>query len=346
MDTAPRPHTTPARALARRRVLALPLTALALAGCGGGVTAPAAKSGASDADGTRTITACSTPLTVTRTPQRAVGLHPAQTELLLRLGLHDRMVGQAQATVQQLPEDVRGQAADIPVLGADAPPQREDLLAAQPDFVYAPTGFEFSAEQGFATQEQLTSAGALVYIAAGGCEDRRMTGTVEDLFSDLEALGTIFEVEDAAKKLAETQRSALKAVETAIAGAAKPKTAQVYLDGTQLSAIGVGIEHDIMVKAGADPIYTPKDPMFSSFFAQEISAESFAATGAEAIVSGVVDDAHAAQVRQYLTTTFPDLPAVRHGRIITVLSTSLMPGTLGNVAAVTEIARGLHPGAL
>ena len=50
------------------------------------------------------------------------------------------------------------------------------------------------------------------------------------------------------------------------------------------------------------------------------------------------DPAHEAAVRSYLAATFPDMPAVRDGRLIAVPSTDLFPGTLGNVSAVRLIA--------
>jgi len=318
------------------------LGALALTACGSAVAPPGAATPTGDA---LVIENCGAPVTITHVPTAAVGLHPSQTELLLRLGLADHLVGQAQATVQELPADIAPLAADVPVIGGEAPPSREDLLAVHPDFVYAPTTYEFTAEQGFASIEQLSEAGVAAYTATGGCFSRRMDGTVDDLFVDLNNLGEIFDVQDEAAALIAGAKAQLSAVDTAIQGRTKPRVAQIYVDGTTLSAIGAGVEYDILRHAGADTIYTPDDPQFADFFAAEITPESLAAQAPDALVFAVTDPAHEQAARAYLTATFPDMPAVRNDRLIAVSSSDMFPGTLGNVSVVRQIAEALYPDA-
>lgn len=313
---------------------------LTLTGCGTAVTSPADGEDLADAV---TVQNCERQVTVERTPEAVVGMHPAQTELLLRLGLDERLAGQAQATSQALPDDVAPLAADIPVIGDAMPPSREDLLSTEPDFVYSPTTYEFTAEQGFASIEQLEQAGAAVYVAAGGCKDRRMSGEVTDLFIDLENLGTIFGVEDAAAELIEQSRAELEEVAAAVADVDRLRVAQVYVDGTTLQGIGAGIEYDILRSAGAENIFTPEQPAFADFFAATISPESLAAEEPDALVFSVYDEAHEIATRQFLTNTFPDMPAVREGRLIAVSSADVFPGTLGNISIVRQIAEELYP---
>lgn len=331
------PRTRPARLLATASV---GLGAIVLTACGSGVSTGAAPAASGEAI---SIENCGRTVEIPATPTAVVGLHPSQTELLLRLGLADALVGQAQATAEELPSDVADLAADVPVIGGDAPPSREELLAVEPDFVYSPTTYEFTAEQGFASIEQLSEAGVAAYTATGGCFDRRMEGTVDDLFIDLENLGEIFHVEDEADDLIESSKAELATVDAALEGKDRPRVAQVFVEGTTLTAIGAGIEYDILKRAGADNVFTPDDPAFSDFFAAEITPESLASEAPDAIVFAVSDPAHEAAVRSYLATTFPDMPAVRDGRLIAVPSTDLFPGTLGNVSAVRLIAEGLHP---
>lgn len=334
------PRTRSTRLLA---AVTVGMGALALTACGGGVATGAAPTASGEA---LTIENCGRTVEIPTTPTAVVGLHPSQTELLLRLGLADSLVGQAQATAEELPSDLAALAADVPVVGGDAPPSREELLAVEPDFVYSPTTYEFTAEQGFASIEQLAEAGVAAYTATGGCFDRRMAGTVDDLFIDLENLGAIFHVEDEADDLIESSKAELATVDAALEGKDRPRVAQVFVEGTTLTAIGAGIEHDILQRAGADNVFTPDDPAFADFFAAEITPESLAAEAPDAIVFAVSDPAHEAAVRSYLATTFPDMPAVRDGRLIAVPSTDLFPGTLGNVSAVRLIAEGLYPDAV
>lgn len=315
---------------------------LVATGCGSAVSAAP---DAAPASISVSLDNCGRDVVIDSVPDAVVGMHPAQTELLLRLGLADRLAGQAQVPSHALPDDVAGLAADVPVLGGLMPPSREDLLAVQPDFVYAPTTYEFTAEQGFASIDQLESAGAAVYVATGGCFDRRMTGTVDDLFVDIRNLGEIFSVPDAAKRLVADAQAQLDEVAAAIGDVEPLRVAQVYVEGTTLSAIGAGVEYDILQLAGADSVYTPENPIFADFFAAEITPESLAAEQPDALVFSVYDDAHEAAVRAYLTTTFPELPAVRENRLIAVSSADMFPGTLGNVTAVRQVAEALYPDA-
>ncbi|MDT0267297.1 ABC transporter substrate-binding protein [Streptomyces sp. DSM 44915] len=344
---------TPSRPRPRLRLpraaLAATATALlTLSACGSGVSDPADPADDPAAEGTTeqagtTFTNCGREVTLDATPRAVVGLSPAQTELLLRLGIGDRLVGQAQTATAPLPDDLRDQAADIPVLSEDAPPNREVLLEAAPDLVTAPTAYEFSAEAGFAGLDQLEQAGAAAYIATGGCAERRMTATVDDLFTDLETLGRILDVEDAATEVAATQRAALDEVDARVADRSPVSVAQVYVEGERLSAVGAGVEYDIVRRAGGANVFGPEDAAFADFFAAEINPEELANRDPAVLVFGVHDEAHEQATRDYLTRTFPDLAAVRDDRLVAVSSADLFPGTIGNVRAVTAIADGLHP---
>ncbi|WP_022894828.1 ABC transporter substrate-binding protein [Agromyces subbeticus] len=333
----------------RRRTRAIGLVGattslLLLTGCGAGVAA--STDGTTESDDTSlTIENCGRELTITGVPAAVVGMSPSQTELLLRLGLVDRMVGQAQVDTTALPADLAELAADIPVLSDAQPPAREELFVVHPDFVYSPTTYEFTAEQGFASLDQLEESGVDAYVATGGCFDRRMEGTVDDLFVDLENLGRIFQVEDEAAAMISAAQTELDTVAAAIDGLDKPKVAQVYVEGTTLSAIGAGIEYDILRLAGADNVFGPDDDAFSDFFAAQISPEALAVEAPDAIVFSASNPAQEQATRDYLTATFPDLPAVANDRLIAVSAADTFPGTLGNVALVRRIAEALHPDA-
>ncbi|MFY9712526.1 MAG: ABC transporter substrate-binding protein [Microbacterium sp.] len=327
------------RARARAAIL-MTSAALLLTGCG---TSVAATSDDTNGGEAVTVENCGREVVVDGIPEAAVGMHPAQTELLLRLGQADRLAGQAQAAAQALPDDIADLAADVPTIGDVMPPSREDLLSVEPDFVYSPTTYEFTAEQGFASIEQLEQADAAVYVAAGGCKERRMTGEVADLFVDLENLGVIFGVEEAAAELIADGEAELAEIAAAVADVEKLRVAQVYVDGTTLQGIGAGVEYDILRSAGAESVFTPDQPAFAGFFAATISPESLATEEPDALVFAVYDDAHEAATREYLTTTFPDMPAVREGRMVAVSSADVFPGTLGNIKIVRQIAEELYP---
>lgn len=342
--------TQPSRPLnrSRRRNLTTAAGVLALApfvltACGSGVSSGPDETLASG--DTVTITNCERELVFDAAPTRIVGLMPSQTELLLRLGARESIVGQAQVDTFALPDDVADQAGDIPVLSVDAPPAREDLLVVSPDLVVSPTEYEFTAEQGFASLDQLSDSGAQAYVATGGCADRRNTAEVTDLFTDITNLGDILRVPDAADELVADGERRLDAVEAAVRGRERPTVVQIYVEGNTLGVIGAGVEADIISQAAGDNVFDPSAPEFEDFFATEINPEEIIDRNPEAIVFGISGPEQERQIRDYLHATFPDVPAVRNDVLIAVPQSDLYPGTLGNIDAVETIASQLHPGA-
>ncbi|GAA1107884.1 ABC transporter substrate-binding protein [Arthrobacter flavus] len=319
---------------------------LLVSACGSGVATTPEKPGTTGGDYEPvTVENCGRTLDFSEAPSAVVGMSPSQTGLMLRLGLGDLLVGQAQTDTSDLPADIAADAEDIPVLSDDAPPTREILLGAEPDFVYSPTGYEFTAEQGFASIEQLEQAGVGAYTATGGCLERRNVGTVDDIFIDIENLGKIFAVPGAAAELAAQGQEDLDEVAEAIDGLQKLTVAQVFVEGTSLSAIGAGIEYDMIQTAGGDNVFSPEDPAFADFFAASISPEALAEENPDAVVFAVTGPEQETATIEYLRETFPDMAAVKNDRLISLSASDTFPGTLGNIDAVRQIAEGLYPDA-
>ena len=76
-------------------------------------------------------------------------------------------------------ERLREQVADVPALSDSAPPTREVLLGVEPDFVYSPTTYEFTTEQGFASIEQLAEVAERTGLTRAAT--RRFLLTLSDL---------------------------------------------------------------------------------------------------------------------------------------------------------------------
>lgn len=319
------------------------LTPLALIACGSGVSSDSSNTEASE--NTTTIENCGRELTFDTTPTSIVGMMPSQTELLLRLGKQDSIVGQAQVDTSSLPADVAGEATEIPVLSTNAPPVREDLLAASPDLVVSPTEYEFTAEQGYASIDQLSANGAQAYVATGGCADRRNTAEVGDVFTDITNLGDILGEPNTAEELIADSKARLDRVRDAVNNNDQPTVAQVYVEGNTIGAIGAGVESDIIRHTGGDNVFDPDSPEFEDFFATEINPEEIVDRNPEAIVFGVSGSDQEEQVRTYLRETFPDVPAIQNDVLIAIPQSDLYPGTLGNIEAVEIIARQLYPDA-
>ena len=95
-------------------------------------------------------------------PERVVTIKSTSTEMLLALGLGDRIVGTAFQD-GPVPEKWAADAAGIPVL-ADKVPSQEVVLEAEPDFVYAGWESNFSAD-GAGTRPDLAALGIRSYVS-------------------------------------------------------------------------------------------------------------------------------------------------------------------------------------
>lgn len=156
----------------------------------------------------RTIDNCGRTTEVQRPPERVVSLNQASTEILLSLGLEDRIVGTSMWTDPVLPE--LKQAADgIPRL-ADDMPSFESVLNAEPDFV---TG-SFAAtlgKGGVATRSQFDELGVPTYLSPTDCGTKDNSGsgdgsrseplTMDVLYGEIRDLARIFDVEQRGEKL-------------------------------------------------------------------------------------------------------------------------------------------------
>lgn len=310
-----------------------------LAGCGQAVSTSAP---APSADTAKSIENCGRTLNFAAVPQRAVAMTPGQSEMLVRLGQAEMVVAEAQSKGGALMPELAnlGIATQLTEQG---PPSREVLLGVAPDLVYAPTTYEFTAEQGFASLDQLEAAGAQSYIATAGCAERRGSAEVADLLTDIENLGKVFDVPDEAAALAAEAKGVLDDVAHRVATAEKPSVAELFVEGNTVSAIGAGIEYNMIEIAGGENVFSPDDEAFAQFFSSVISPETLVAKNPEVIVFTTLDQAHEKATRDFLHTRFPELDAVKNDRLVAIDSSDVMPGSWGNIHAVQQIAQGLHP---
>lgn len=97
----------------------------------------AAQPGAGKTQYPLTVENCGHRVSITAAPQRAVTLNQSAAEILIRLGLDDRLVGTGYE-VDALPTDIAETYARVPKLTArGGTVAHEKLLEAQPDFVYS-----------------------------------------------------------------------------------------------------------------------------------------------------------------------------------------------------------------
>jgi iron complex transport system substrate-binding protein len=228
----------------RRLVLAVPvaLAALTLAACGAG-SSPSdratAASGTASAAGFEPVTLdnCGTEVTVDSPPERVVAIKSTSIEMLLALGLEDRLVGTAFAD-GPVPDAYADAYDAVPVL-SDQVPGQEALLEAQPDFVYAGWESNFS-DDGVGERSALQDLGIGTYVSPAACKEEGYMPdplTFDGLFDEIREVAAIFGVEDRAEQLVAKQQELLDSVEPP----ARETTALWYSSGSDTPYVGAGI---------------------------------------------------------------------------------------------------------
>lgn len=194
----------PVPRLVRRSALLL-AGALLLTGCGGDPSAPP---GSAAEAGQVTLENCGRTVEVAAEPRRAVALNQGVTEILLALGLADRIVGTATWT-DPLPEELAEAGADLPRLAENAP-SFEAVLDVEPDFVAA----SFAATLGtggVASRDQFAELGVPTYLSPTDCVGMDTSGdgdgvrteplTLETVYGEIRDLARIFGVEERGAEL-------------------------------------------------------------------------------------------------------------------------------------------------
>lgn len=188
--------------------LALPLALgllVPLAGCGAG--AENEEQHRSAPGFPQVVDNCGQRTEVEAPPRRVVSLNQGSTEILLALGLADRIAGTAMWT-DPLPEDLAAANEGVPRL-ADDRPSYESVLAAEPDLVTA--SFESTlGNGGVATREQFSELGVPSYLSPADCvKDNSGSGdgrrneplTMELIYDEVRDLARLFGVEDRGERL-------------------------------------------------------------------------------------------------------------------------------------------------
>ncbi|MFE9385908.1 ABC transporter substrate-binding protein [Streptomyces sp. NPDC007025] len=227
--------------LARRSVVLLTGTLL-LAACGSG----SGSSGKSAGDGTQAVTFdnCGRKVTVEAPPKRAVSLNQGTTEILLSLGLADRIAGTATWT-DPVMKGLGKANAKVPRL-ADDQPSFERVLGTEPDFV-ASSFASTLGKGGVATREQFDELGLPTYLSPADCEGKDNSGdgdgkrtkplAMETVYREVRELARIFGVEKRGEQLIDRLKSR---VTKATAGIHAENTTVLYWFANQESPYMAG----------------------------------------------------------------------------------------------------------
>ena len=286
-----------------------------------------------------TIENCGRKLTFTKPPERVIGLWQPSNELLLALGVQDRVVAIA-GNYTALPADLAALNANIKQIGtAMAWPSKEVLLTEKPDLVLSEglEGFSYDAAKGYATVAEIEASGAKILSTGGSCtptDPMSQTKSTATVYNDLAMLGKVFGVSARADALI----SALKAKEAAVMAkvAGKPPVKVAFYNGGEgpVYVLTFGIWADLMTKAGGANVINAKG--------YQVSVEEFASAQPDVILVGYFPGQDPQAAIEFLKKTFPTVPAVQSNRLAPI-PTIETEASVQVMDGLEKIAQALHP---
>jgi iron complex transport system substrate-binding protein len=184
-----------------------------------------------------TIDNCGFTFQIPAPPKRIITVKSTSTEMLLALGLGNRIIGQAFPD-GPVPAEWADAAKNITVISEFAPSQ-EAVLALNPDFIYA--GWESNlAPDTAGDRSSLAKLGIGTYVDPSACKEPNYQPkklTFDEVFSEITQAGQIFGAQDAAASIVTAQKKQLATIPADTRGL----SALWYSSGDKSPYVGAGI---------------------------------------------------------------------------------------------------------
>ncbi|ART99609.1 ABC transporter substrate-binding protein [Yoonia vestfoldensis] len=287
-----------------------------------------------------TVQSCDREVTFDAIPQRAASNDVNLTEMMLVLGLTDRMVGYTGISGwNKLDADMRAGIAALPEL-SEKYPSKEVLIGADLDFWFA--GWNYGMRiGGEVTPETLAPFGIPVYELTESCIHimARDGIAVDDMFTDIRNLGTIFGVADRAEALITGWQSELDAI-AATLPQQDPLRVFVYDSGedTPFTAGRYAMPSAMIAAAGGRNIMEDVDSSWT-----RVAWEPVVERDPQVIVIVNYGDVTAEQKMDFLRNTpaFAGIDAVVNNRFVVLDYVEATPGPR-NIRAIRTLAQAFH----
>jgi iron complex transport system substrate-binding protein len=287
-----------------------------------------------------TVKSCDREVTFDAAPARAIANDVNLIEMMLALGLRDRMVGYTGVSGwKTLDEELRQGIAELPELSAQYP-TREVLAGADPDFFFA--GWNYGMKVGGeVTPETLEPLGIKTYELTESCIHigPKDQSSMDDMYTDLLNLGRIFGVEPTAQDLVAGYKARL-AEATANVDRDTPLRVFVYDSGeeTPFTAGAYAMPTALIRAAGGVNIMEDLDKSWAT-----VAWEPVVERNPEVIVIVNYGDVTADQKIAFLegNPAFANVDAVRNDRYVVLDYVEATPGPR-NIRAVEKLVAGFQ----
>ncbi|PJF11248.1 ABC transporter substrate-binding protein [Pseudorhodobacter sp. MZDSW-24AT] len=285
-----------------------------------------------------TVQSCGRAVTFEAAPTRAVSNDVNLTEMMLVLGLRDRMVGYTGISGwKTLDAEMRAGVAELPELSAKYP-TKEVLAGAEADFFFA--GWNYGMKVGGeVTPDTLAAFDIAVYELTESCIHigPKARSSMQDMYADILNLGTIFGVEARAEELVAGWTARLSEV-TAGVDRTEPLRVFVYDSGEEapFTAGAYAMPTALIEAAGGVNIMDDLEKSWT-----EIAWEPVVERNPEVVVIVNYGDVTAEQKIAFLkeSPAFAGIDAVRNDRFVVLDYVEATPGPR-NIKAVEKLVTG------
>ncbi len=287
-----------------------------------------------------TVESCNRSVTFDAPPQRAIANDVNLVEMMLVLGLTDRMAGYTGVSGwKTLDEELRVGLEALPEL-SEKYPSKEVLVGADADFFFA--GWNYGMKVGGeVTPETLAPFGIEVYELTESCAHVMKKGkaSIDDMYVDLINLGAIFDVEGEATALVDGYKADLAAFTDSLE-TDDPLRVFVYDSGEDapFTAGRYAMPTALIEAAGGKNVMEDLEKSWATVAWEEVVERD-----PEVVVIVDYGDVTAEQKREFMMSNaaFADLDAVRNDRFVTLDYVEATPGPR-NVQAIKTLAEAFH----
>ena len=284
-----------------------------------------------------TVQSCDRSVTFDTPPQAAISNDVNLTEMMLVLGLADRMVGYTGISGwKTLDENMTAGVEELPELSSKYP-SKEVLIGADADFFFA--GWNYGMKVGGeVTPDTLAPFGINVYELTESCIHigEKSAASIDDMYTDILNLGTIFDVTDKAEALVAGYRTDLAEFTATLSPLEQAPRVFVYDSGedTAFTAGRYAMPNALIEAAGGVSVTNDLEKSWST-----IGWEAVVERNPEIIVIVNYGDVTAEEKRAFMMSNpaFADMDAVKNDRFVTLEYVEATPGPR-NIQAVKTLA--------
>ncbi|WP_299748473.1 ABC transporter substrate-binding protein [uncultured Tateyamaria sp.] len=284
-----------------------------------------------------TVQSCDRTVTFDAPPQAAISNDVNLTEMMLVLGLADRMVGYTGISGwKTLDEEMTAGIEALPELSAKYP-SKEVLIGADADFFFA--GWNYGMKVGGdVTPETLAPFGIDVYELTESCIHigDKDAASMDDMYNDLLNLGAIFDVSDKAEALVADYRADLEGFTTELEPLEAAPRVFVYDSGEDVpfTAGRYAMPSALIEAAGGANIMNDFEKSWAT-----VGWEAVVERNPEIIVIVNYGQVTAEEKRAFMMSNpaFAEIDAVKNDRFVTLEYVEATPGPR-NINAVKTLA--------